>query len=309
MDIQNLDARTPLILVTNDDGIESPGLSAVVEAVKSLGAVVVAAPTTQQTARGRSFVGNREDHFHPAQLTELREDQLPPNHRENDRNEYQIIPYHIDASPALTVRHALSVLFAQRYPDLIVSGVNYGQNLGSTITVSGTVGACLQAAAQGVPSIAISRQTAIKYHYTYGELDWSASVRLTHRWAKKLLELTFRGAWRPPVERPYPLGDDPNFPISRVPFDVLKVDLPDPCPIGTEERITSLSHRHLFLQSVENPTNETPISASRTWIDEDPTGLQRDDDIYATMIDRVVSVTPLVHDLTGPLASARTVLA
>jgi len=271
---------TPVVLVTNDDGIESPGLAAAAAAVAELGQLVIAAPTKQQTARGRSIVGDRKDHFHPVEV-----DGRPA--------------WHIDASPALVVRHALAVFFRDRYPDLVVSGINYGENLGTNITISGTLGAAFQAASQGIPALAMSRQTDIIHHFEHGELDWTDAIRVTRGWAERLLARTFHGPYLPP---------DGHTPATVLPFDVLKVDVPDPCPPGTEERFTRLSRRHYFFSIIEDAEHTTPLGASRTHVDVNPKALSPDDDIYAIAVDRVVSVTPLQLDNTAPLESARELL-
>lgn len=294
MDTRTWDPQTPVILVTNDDGIESPGLIAAVEAVRGLGQVVVAAPTEQQTARGRSLVGDRNDYFHPIDL---------PLHG----NEPPVHAWHINASPALVVRHAIAVFFADRAPDLVVSGINYGENLGNNIMISGTLGAAFQAASQGVPALAMSRQTDIDHHFSYGDLDWSDAGRVTRRWAGRLLELTFQGAYHPPDGR-VPRDGSGAHPAARIPFDVLKVDVPDHCPPGTEERLTRLSQRHYFMSLLEAGAHDTPLHAAQTHVDVDPTGLAPDDDIYAIAVDRVVSVTPLQLDNTAPLDPARSAL-
>ena len=296
MNMTTWDSNTPVILVTNDDGIGSPGLIAAVEAVRGMGRVVVAAPTEQQTARGRSLVGDRQDHFHAIDL---------PTAVDAAGDHGPIHAWHINASPALVVRHALAVFFTERYPDLVVSGINYGENLGNNIMISGTVGAAFQAAAQGVPALAMSRQTDIGHHFEYGDLDWHDAVRVTRRWAGRMLEKTFDGAARPPEAGALRRGTaGPSS--GTLPFDVLKIDVPDPCPEGTEERITRLSRRHYFMSHVEKPEVASPIHAAKTHIDVDPAGLQPDDDIYAIMVDRVVSVTPLQIDNTAPLDAART---
>ena len=267
----------PFILVTNDDGIDSPGLLAAVEAARRIGSVLVAAPTTQQTARGRAMTGNRDDHFHRIDL---------PLTSNPEDSVYPVEAWHIDASPALTVRHALAVLCPDRTPDLAVSGINYGENLGTNITISGTIGAALQAAAQGIPALALSRQTEIHHHYAYEELNWTDATRVTRRWIQLSVDRVAKAN-------------------GAMPFSVLKIDIPDPCPPGTEERITRLSREPYFRSRVENPTREVPINASRTYIEIDSSRLERDDDIHAVAVDRVVSITPLQLDFTAPLAEAQ----
>lgn len=250
--------NNPLILVTNDDGVESPGLLAATRAVMSLGTVIIAAPTTQQTARGRSLVGNRSDWFHPTTL-------LPG-----------VEAFHLDASPALVVRHALSVLFTERKPDLVVSGINYGENLGSNITISGTVGAAFQAASMGIPALAVSRQTDIEHHYSYSDLDWNDAERVTRKFAEQLLRI------------------HKNSAPEQVSFDVLKVDVPAHCPEETEERITKLSRRHYFQSVVPEPHRERRLEEAKIRINVEKERLDPKDDIYALAVDGVVSVTPLV---------------
>lgn len=149
-----------LILVTNDDGIKSPGLLAAIEAVADLGEIIVVAPSTQQTAMSRALYGAKDEYL-----------------RQNDFivNEKNISAYHIEASPAMAVQHAYNVLFNERKPDLVVSGINYGENLGWDSMLSGTVGAAFQGAASGTPAIAVSLQTAIENHFVYGDVDWKAA--------------------------------------------------------------------------------------------------------------------------------------
>ncbi|MFP4508846.1 MAG: 5'/3'-nucleotidase SurE [Spirochaetaceae bacterium] len=291
MSVINWHPDRPVILVTNDDGIESPGIRAAVEAVKDFGHVLVAAPTTQMTAMARSLTGDFNDHFH-------RSDDF------SDLRDADVSAWHINASPALVVHHALGVFFSTRYPDLVVSGINYGENLGNNVSISGTIGAAYHAAAHGLPAIAVSLQTDIAHHRYYGELDWSGAVRVTRRWADIVLSRTFRGSWHPPGGRVARDGSTAH-PAAVLPFDVLKIDVPEPCPPGTEERLTRLSQRHYFFSILESATPDTPIREAITHVDIDPAGLAPDDDITAVAVDRVVSVTPLMLDNTAPLDEFR----
>lgn len=291
MNTTNWDPDTPVILVTNDDGIDSPGLRAAVEAVRDLGHVLVAAPTTQRTAMGRSLTGNVDDFFHEADVF-------------SDSLDATLSAWHIDASPALVVHHALGVFCSQRYPDLVVSGINYGENLGNNVSISGTVGAAYHAASHGLPALAVSLQTDISYHLHYGELDWSGAIRSTRRWSELVLKRTFRGSWHPPGGRAARDGSTLH-PASELPFDVLKIDVPDVCPPGTEERLTRLSQRHYFFSMLDKPAADTPLRDAKIHIDIDPAGLAADDDITAVAIDKVVSVTPLQLDNTASLEHFR----
>ena len=98
-----------LILATNDDGIDSPGLRALVEAVLPLGKVVVVAPSTQKTSLGRSLIGAKTEAFEP---------------RDYAVDGTVVEAYRCECSPARVVLHALNVLFPGRRPDLCVSGIN-----------------------------------------------------------------------------------------------------------------------------------------------------------------------------------------
>src|SRR5712691_10490342 len=114
----------PLIMLTNDDGIASPGLRALIHAVQPLGELLVVAPRHQQSATSRSYlqhIGETERH----------------RLRVNGRT---LIAYSIEVTPAQAVRHGL-LRFAARKPHLLISGINYGENVGAGLTVSGTVGA------------------------------------------------------------------------------------------------------------------------------------------------------------------------
>jgi len=296
MNTRNWNSHTPVILVTNDDGIGSPGLIAAVEAARTLGHVVVAAPTEQQTARGRSMVGEKGDTFHAVDLP-----------LSDGGSGHPVEAWHIAASPALVVRHALATLFLERYPDLVISGINYGENLGNNIMISGTLGAAFQAAAQGVPALAMSRQTDIEHHFSYGELDWVDATRITGTWAARILEKTFGGPYNHPEGR-VPRDGSRNHPAAKLPFDVLKIDIPAESTPETEERLTRLSQRHYFMSFMENAGPDTPLGAAKTHVDIDPQGLSKDDDIYAVAIDRVISVTPLQLDNTASLDASRSAL-
>lgn len=263
------DAQRPHILVTNDDGIDSPGLAAAIRAVTGLGRITVVAPTKQQSARGRSLQGNRSDTLHRVTLPGI---------------DAEVAAYHIDASPALVVRHGLLVLCADQPPDLVLSGINYGENLGNNLTISGTVGAAFQAAAHGIPAIAASQQTAIHHHFRYGSLDWRSAIRVVTDYTARMLQLVRSG--------------------TQLPFDVLKIDVPDPCPPGTEERFTVLSRRPYYVPVYRDPHPGSAIREASTTINADPAQLDPADDIYAIAIDRVVSITPLTLDNTAPFAQS-----
>ena len=124
------------ILVTNDDGVEAAGIAALAEALAPLGAVTVAAPD-----RGRSGASHGVTSDRPIAV------------RESERAGQRWIA--IDALPATCVRLAVEELLAVK-PDIVLSGINHGENLGTVTFYSATVGAAREAAFLGLPAVAVN---------------------------------------------------------------------------------------------------------------------------------------------------------
>jgi len=249
-----------LILVTNDDGIESPGLRAAVEAVLPLGEVVVVAPSRQQTSAGRGFHGDKNGSLQRVEL----------------KIAGQTVPgYHCDCSPARAVVHAYDVLFNGKKPDLLVSGINYGENLGSNITISGTVGATLQAASHGIPGLAMSLQTDIGNHHKHIELDWEAARHFCCQIAALMLKT--------------PLPAD---------VDILNVNVPASATVKTPWKVTRLSRQGYFVIHMANPAPSSKIGEAVCQLGYDESSLEPDSDIKA-IHSHWVSVTPVSMDLTA----------
>ncbi len=130
----------PYILVTNDDGVDAPGLLALKKALEPLGEIAVLAPDHNWSAAG-----------HPRTMHK-------PLRVEEVRLADGSIAYASNGAPSDCV--ALAVLgFFPRRPDLVVSGINLGGNMGYDITYSGTVAAAIEAAIFGIPAIAVSIDT------------------------------------------------------------------------------------------------------------------------------------------------------
>jgi 5'-nucleotidase len=124
---------SPLILVSNDDGIHSAGLAALAEALDPCGEVVVVAPDREQSACSHALTLHRP----------LRIDEVQPGR------------YAVDGTPTDCVNLAINAILKRR-PALLVSGINRGANLGDDVTYSGTVSAAMEGTLLGVPSIAMS---------------------------------------------------------------------------------------------------------------------------------------------------------
>ncbi|WP_300668330.1 5'/3'-nucleotidase SurE [Desulfoluna sp.] len=250
------------VLLTNDDGVDSPGLLAAAEALSPLARLRIVAPMNQQTAMGRAKTGNPEATLLPKLLTVGG----------------QAVPaYACDASPAAAVGHGLSVM-AGDTPNLVVSGINYGENLGANVTSSGTVGAAMEAACCGIPSIAISLETAIGTHYAYTEQEWTAAIYFLRYFAQIVLK---RGL--PPD------------------VHILKIDVPRIATPETPWRLTTLSSWRHYQSRLEDPTLDSRLRDARVIKASNPNEA-KETDVYALSVDNVVSVTPLTLDLTSRTA-------
>ncbi|UCG38863.1 MAG: 5'/3'-nucleotidase SurE [bacterium] len=123
-----------VILVTNDDGVYAPGILTLAGALGEMGRVIVAAPDRERSAASHSLTLH-----YPLRIEEI----------EKDR-------YAIDGTPTDCVHLAVHVILGGSKPDLLVSGINRGGNLGQDITYSGTVWAALEGSLMGIPSMAVS---------------------------------------------------------------------------------------------------------------------------------------------------------
>ncbi|MDP3588080.1 MAG: 5'/3'-nucleotidase SurE [Sulfuricurvum sp.] len=124
------------ILITNDDGYESEGLLALIDALKDFGHITVVAPSTEKSACGHSLTLTR-----PLSFISVGDDFYKLD----------------DGTPSDCVYLALNSLFEVKKPDLVISGINKGSNMGEDITYSGTAAAAMEGVLQGIPSIAISQ--------------------------------------------------------------------------------------------------------------------------------------------------------
>src|SRR3982075_1864312 len=135
----------PRILVTNDDGYRSEGLRVLAEVLRALGDVAVVAPVTEASAIGHALTLR-----HPLRLEAI-----------DDR------VFAVDGTPTDCVNIAVTQVF-KGLPDLVVSGINKGWNLGDDVTYSGTVAGALEGALLGIPAIAVSlRQTREAYDFSH----------------------------------------------------------------------------------------------------------------------------------------------
>ena len=261
-----MSADQPLILLTNDDGIRSPGLLAAAEAVLGLGELLIVAPTTQQTGMGRSTPNGLRGPV-TREVLRVRGQELPA--------------YAVPGTPAQAVVLAIAAL-APRRPVLAVAGINYGENIASGVTGSGTVGAALEAAAAGIPALAVSLETVKEYHYEHVEgLNWDTAAAVTRRLAQVVLA--------------HPLPFD---------VDVLNVNVPESATLETPWHVTRQS-RQPYFKSFRADQNEDRLQARLDYrMVVDLLATEPDCDVHA-FADHLVSITPLSIDLTFAHRSRR----
>jgi len=232
----------PHILVTNDDGYRSEGIHKLADALRTLGEVTIVAPVEEASAIGHALTLR-----HPLRLEPI-----------GDR------VFAVDGTPTDCVNIAIAQVFGT-LPDLVVSGINKGWNLGDDVTYSGTVAGALEGALLGIPSIAVSLRA------TRGDYDFSYAARAAAVWADAIL----------------------RQPIGARTF--LNINVPKGLPKGyrvtvqaKRNHITSVAERH------------DPKRRPYYWIEEGQNEWEpHDRSDYQAVRDGYVSVTPLHPDLTA----------
>jgi 5'-nucleotidase len=250
------------ILLTNDDGINSPGIWAAAEALSELGFVTVAAPREQASSSGRSLP--------PSSDGKIEARMLPIGEQQ-----WQV--YAIGGTPAQAVLHTLLELMPDR-PDLVVSGINYGENVGQSITISGTVGAAMEGAAMGIPSMAVSLQLEPggDYFGNSHSVDFSTAAYFTKLMAKMLLEKQL------PAE-----------------VDLIKVEVPMCATPETGWRITRLARQRYYHPVAQRKGGLDSQGYIGAEIKIDYDALEKDSDIHTLVIDKMVAITPISLDMTA----------
>jgi 5'-nucleotidase len=253
------------ILLTNDDGISAPGLQAARRALRELDGIEidVIAPDSNRSATARSITTRS-----PLSVEEV-------EFGDGDRG------YATDGTPVDCVRFAELGLVGGR-PDLIVSGINHGANLGDDITYSGTVAAALEGIVLGIPAVALSQQSSSGgMGYVSGRFDFAVAAAFTAQLIGRLLTETM-----PPAT-------------------LINVNCPAGEPNGIE--VTRLGKR-IYNDKLKLVDEESDGGRRRYEIYGWQPGYEEIDgtDLYAVAQGRI-SVTPIHFDLTdhGGLESLR----
>ncbi len=233
------------ILVSNDDGIRAPGIAALAEAVSVFGEVTVCAPENEQSAVGRALTMSR-----PLRLEKVIVPGMP------------FPSYSVDGTPTDCVKLAIDRVFHEK-PDLVVSGINRGANLGTDVLFSGTVSAAMEGAMQGIPSIAVS-------------LGWGDNwdFGLAARWAKQAVGIA--------MKFPMPFGT------------LININIPQGEPKGIKvARLGVLDYGENYLE------REDPRGRKYYWLAGDKIPALHESDTDDSWLERnYITVTPLRFDLT-----------
>lgn len=253
----------PLILLTNDDGVNSPGLAALAAALDPLGDLLIVAPQVQQSGMGRSFPQSNDGRMFETTI---------------HANGQAWKAYGVSASPAQAVLHGVLEL-ADRPITLAASGINYGENVGTGITASGTVGAALEAAANHIPTLAISLQVPDEAQHMNNDagVDFTGAIYWSRFFAERLLH------------------------TGRIEdADVLKIDLPGGATPQTPWQITRLQIGNYFLHLP--PLRRRLEDEGRIGYAFNPEAIYEDNSDAKAVLDGVISVTPLTLDITARIA-------
>ena len=237
-----------LILLTNDDGIYAPGVLALRRELAALGEVELIAPLVERSGTSHSVSIDRPLRMRPVYL--------------ND----ELIGHSISGTPADCVKVGLSE-HLDRLPDLLVAGINLGQNAGVNVLYSGTVAAAIEGAMLGVPSIAVSLDTR-------EEADFDAAARITIGLIERLRA------------RPLP---------ARTMWNVNLPALPE-----AEIKGVRLTRQSLQVYDERYERRVDPRREAYYWIDGRlDRAVENHGSDLAALRDGYISVTPLSYDLTS----------
>ena len=245
------------ILITNDDGYDAEGILALVEALAPIAKVTVVAPSTEKSACGHSLTLTR-----PLNFVKVKE------------NYYKLE----DGTPTDCVFLSLNKIFDQNNkPDLVISGINIGSNMGEDITYSGTASAAMEAVLQGIPAIAISQVYA-----EHGKSIDTYGYTLAQESIVSLVKKIFNG----------------NFPLPKRKF--ININIP-PIPVNKCKgfKVTRAGNR-LYTHNAEVHYN--PRDKEYYWIGLPELGWM-DTKGHITDFEAVnqnyVSLTPVTLDMTS----------
>lgn len=248
------------ILITNDDGVNSSGIMAAKKAVEDLGEIDIVAPATQQ-----SGIGHALTLFEPIRVTST---------NLIDGSE----AFSVSGTPTDAVLVGIFEI-SSRKPDLIISGINIGENLGmSELTTSGTIGAAMEAAAQNIPALSVSLQVTrgdIKFHDGHVDVDFSHAEKITRKVAGRIASKSLPDC-----------------------IDFLNLNIPS-SPDSDRIKLTRLGRR-MYKVHIEKRLD--PRGRPYYWIDGVP--MENDEpgtDVHVLREESVATITPISLDSSSNL--------
>lgn len=248
------------ILITNDDGVNSSGILAAKKAAEGLGHINVVAPATQQ-----SGIGHALSLFEPIRVTST---------KLMDGTE----AYSVSGTPTDAVIIGIFEI-ANEKPDLLISGINIGENLGmSELTTSGTIGAAMEAAVHEIPALSVSLQVTrgdIKFHDGHVDVDFSHAQKITRMVSKMI------------ISKGLPEG-----------VDLLNLNIPS-APSSDNIKLTRLGKR---MYKIHIQKRLDPRGRPYYWIDGDP--VENDElgtDVHTLKMEKCATLTPVSLNSTSNL--------
>jgi len=261
----------PYILVTNDDGITSAGLKAAVEVAATIGDVVVVAPSQQCSNTGRAMPMGIEWKYEQVEMQVF---------------DKPIRAFASEVYPAQNIHLAIDYGLVERFPSLVISGINYGLNVGNGVSISGTVGAAMEASATyGIPALAISVETRNRpINSQPASIDFESAKYFTKLFANRWLALQ---------------TSSPSNNIKDI--QVLKIEIPEDATPETPWEITRVSKHRYWHPNAQKRTQWSARGQIEWHTEMLPEALEDDSDIAAVLVRRRVAVTPLSSDLTAKI--------
>jgi len=235
------------ILLTNDDGINAPGLYALYESIRTIGDVTVVAPDTEMSAVG-----------HAITLSD-------PLRVEKIQKRGEFFGYAVSGTPADCVKIAAWALLDEM-PDLVISGINLGNNTGISIIYSGTVSAATEGTILEIPSLAISLVAFKNPDFAYAA-----------KFAKKMATIV--------LEKGLPVGT------------LLNINVPNVKEEDIKGVLVTRQGKAVYREHFDKRTD--PWGRSYYWMAGEKVKLEEDDSVDDTALkNNKVSITPIQFDLT-----------
>ena len=251
--------RSKLVMVTNDDSVQSEGLMALARAVSKFAEVVVVAPEQPQSATALSLT------FHkPLRVAVVKKEGFEC--------------HAVSGSPGDCVMIGVNKILPRR-PDLVISGINIGGNTTfQDILASGTVAAALESAISGIPSVAFSLEAREESLFTLGsgQPNFEAAAKIAGEIVRDVLEHGMPGG-----------------------AEALNVDFPEDVDESTKIALTEVGRRKYTDKVI---VRKDPRGRPYYWLfGEKLSEFPPRTDVKAVLVEKSVSVTPLVLNMSGPI--------